>query len=102
MNSVRVPALPNNGFDLNEKTAASPSQYLPTIAVSSFPQVDRSELCDQTNYDRAQTLVDDQLAEVLESESLEAIEFHKVCCFFGGFFCERTDLFFPSSMFWIT
>ena len=77
-----VPELPNNAFDLNEKTPASPSQYLATIPLSSFTQINLSELCDQTRYERLQIIVNDELSEVLESDSLETIQFYKVCCFF--------------------
>ena len=75
------PLLPNNAIDLNEKTQASPSQYLSTISLSSFPVVNLAELCDQTSYDTLQNVVNSQLTEILESDSPQTIEFHKVCLF---------------------
>ena len=70
------PVLPNS------QSALFASQYLPTITMSSFPQIDLSELCNQTSYDRLQSVVNNELTEILESISLETIEFHKVRCFF--------------------
>ena len=75
----KTPTLPNNAFDVNEKGSASASAYLSTISLSSFPVVDLSELCDETSYQTLQSVVNDELAIILETDSLETIEFHKVC-----------------------
>ena len=77
-----VPILPNNVIDLNPKTQASPSQYLPTISLSSFDEVDLSTKCNQKSYNQLQGYVNEQVAEIFDSGSLEEIEFHKVCIFF--------------------
>ena len=74
-----APVLPDDAFDLNEKTQTSPSFYLPTISLSSFPVVDLAELCDETSYQTLQSVVNDELTTILETDSLELIEFHKVC-----------------------
>ena len=80
------PMLPDDAHDSNEKTASSPSRFLPTIALSSFHEVDLSELCNPTSYNQLQSVVNDELTQILESDSLETIEFHKVCFFFLFFF----------------
>ena len=77
-----APQLPNNAPDGNEKTQASPSQYLPTISLESFPVVNLADLCDETNYDNLQNVVNSELEQILASDSLETIEFHKVCFLF--------------------
>eukprot|EP00008_Paramoeba_atlantica_P010747 CAMPEP_0201480978 /NCGR_PEP_ID=MMETSP0151_2-20130828/5324_1 /ASSEMBLY_ACC=CAM_ASM_000257 /TAXON_ID=200890 /ORGANISM="Paramoeba atlantica, Strain 621/1 / CCAP 1560/9" /LENGTH=1727 /DNA_ID=CAMNT_0047862983 /DNA_START=164 /DNA_END=5347 /DNA_ORIENTATION=+ len=71
------PQLPNNAFDVNEKTQASASQYLPTISLASFPIVNLADLCNETNYDNLQNVIDSELELILASDSLVTIEFHK-------------------------
>ena len=78
------PVLPNNAFDLHEKTPSSASTFLSTISLSEFPVLDLAKLCDETSYDSLQNVVDEELAVILETDSLETIEFHKV--FFFLFF----------------
>ena len=75
-----APVLPNNAFDLNEKGPASPSVYLSTISLSSFPVIDLAKLCDETSYETLQNVVNGELTEILATDLLEPIEFHKVCC----------------------
>ena len=77
-----TPQLPNNSPDANEKTQASPSQYLPTISLESFPVVNLADLCNSTNYDNLQNIVSSELEQILDADSLETIEFHKVYFFF--------------------
>ena len=73
-----TPALLNNAPDLHPKTQSSPSGYLSTISFDSFPVVDLAGLCDETSYEALQTIVNEELAEILDSESLDSTEFHKV------------------------
>ena len=74
--------LPNDSPDINDKTQASPSQYLANIAVSSIPIIDLADFCSESSYDNLQGFINSELELILNSDSLVTIEFHKVCFLF--------------------
>ena len=79
------PLLPNDGPDLNDKTQASPSSYLSSISLSSFP-VDQKSVCDKTNYDTLNDLTKLVLEDVQNTTSFPSLQFHNVFLFFFFFF----------------
>ena len=78
-----TPQLPNDAPDLNaEQTQASPNLYLSTISLASFPELDLADLCNETRYQALQNVVDTELTTILNTDSLDTIQFHKVFFFF--------------------